>query len=356
MALYNRINRDLLKSRLANEHFSRKTLSFYRYFVLEDPDALRDALYKEWFDLNCFGRIYIAREGVNAQLSVPEYNLDTFYQSLKNYAIFDQISIKYAIEDNGKSFYKLTIKVRPKLVADGLSDDAFDVTNVGTHLSAEEFHKLVESKDTIVVDMRNHYESEIGHFKNAVCPQTDTFREEITSVVDMLADKKDQKILLYCTGGIRCEKASAYLKHHGFQDVNQLHGGILEYARRIKQLNLTSNFIGKNFVFDERMGETVSDDVISHCHQCGKPCDIHVNCANNLCHILFIQCKECEEKFDNCCSSECCVVKNGNEAEKLEFQQRSNRKFGNKTCYRKSFALVNKDLFLASNLSEQQNR
>lgn len=355
MALHNRISRDLLKSKLLDEKFARRTLSFYRYFLLEDPDTLRDVLYKEWFDLNCFGRIYIAREGINAQLSVPEYNLDAFYQSLEKYPVFNQIPIKYAIEDNGKSFYKLIIKVRPKLVADGLSDDAFDVTNVGNHLTAEEFHELVESKGTIVVDMRNHYESEIGHFKNAICPKTDTFREEITLVGELLADKKDQKILLYCTGGIRCEKASAYLKHQGFQDVNQLHGGILEYARKIKQLNLPSNFIGKNFVFDERLGESVSGHIISHCHQCGKPCDTHVNCDNNLCHILFIQCEECAGKFDNCCSSECYAVKNGTEAEKLNFQNQSKRKFGNKHSYRKSFALINSDEFNKAGSSGQQN-
>lgn len=343
MALHNRINRDLLKSRLLEEKVSRRTLSFYRYFMLEDPVGFRDTLYQDWFHLNCFGRIYIAREGINAQISVPEDQLDAFYQGLKKYPIFNDIDIKYAIEDNGKSFYKLTIKVRPKLVADGLNDDAFDVTNVGKHLTAEEFHHLVESKDTIVVDMRNHYESEIGHFKNAICPKTDTFREEITLVADMLADKKDQKILLYCTGGIRCEKASAYLKHHGFKDVNQLQGGILEYARKIKQLNFPSNFIGKNFVFDERLGESVSGHVISHCHQCGKPCDNHVNCANHLCHILFIQCEECAGKYDNCCSQECCKVKNGTEADKLDYQKKSKRKFGNKHSYRKSFALVYKD-------------
>jgi UPF0176 protein len=341
MALHNRVNRDILKSRLSEEKFKRRTLSFYRYFLVEDPETFRDLLYREWFALNCFGRIYIAREGINAQISVPEHHLDAFYQCLNNYPIFDQIPIKYAIEDNGKSFYKLTIKVRPKLVADGLEDNAFDVTNVGNHLSAEEFHELVEAKDIIVVDMRNHYESEIGHFKNAICPKTDTFREEITLVADMLSDKKDQKILLYCTGGIRCEKASAYLKYQGFKDVNQLHGGILEYARKIKQLNLPSNFIGKNFVFDERLGETVSNHVISHCHQCGKPCDSHVNCANNLCHILFIQCEDCAGKYENCCSRECCAIKNGTEEEKLEFQKKSMRKFGNKHSYRKSFALVN---------------
>jgi UPF0176 protein len=274
-------------------------------------------------------------------MSIPEYQLDAFYRCLKDYPIFDQIDIKYAIEDDGKSFYKLIVKLRPKLVADGLSDNAFDVTNVGNHLSAEEFHRLVESEENIVVDMRNHYESEIGHFNNAICPKVDTFREEILLVSDMLAEHKDRKILLYCTGGIRCEKASAYLKHQGFKDVNQLHGGILEYARKIKELNLTSNFIGKNFVFDERMGESINGQVISYCHQCGKPCDIHINCANNLCHILFIQCKDCAGKYENCCSQECCTVKNSNMDSKKSYLMQSRKNFGNRHIYQKSFQLMN---------------
>lgn len=341
MFLYNRINREELKSRLMKERFSRKTISFYRYFKLEDPYNLRDQLYKDWSELNCFGRIYIAREGINAQMSVPEHGLEAFYACLKKYPIFDQIAIKYAIEDNGKSFYKLIVKVRSKLVADGLSDDAFDVTNVGRHLTALEFHQAVEVKDNIVVDMRNHYESEVGYFKNAICPKVDTFREEIELVSEMLADRKDQKILLYCTGGIRCEKASAYLKHQGFTDVNQLHGGIIEYARQIKELNLTSNFVGKNFVFDERMGESVNGQVIATCHQCGKSCDTHVNCANNLCHVLFIQCPECGDKYDHCCSDECLDVKNSPAEQKKSLMMQTKKDFGNRQVYRKSFRLIN---------------
>jgi UPF0176 protein len=340
MRLYNIIDSKILKEKLRCETFVRKTISFYRYFIIDNPQEFRDQIYRDWSELNCFGRIYIAREGINAQMSVPEPNIDAFFQSLTKYPIFNEIPVKYAIEDNGKSFYKLAIKIRPKLVADGLVDDAFDVTNVGHHLSAEEFHSLVESGEHIVVDMRNHYESEIGHFKGAICPETDTFRDEIKLVTNLLADKKDQKILLYCTGGIRCEKASAYMKHHGFSDVNQLHGGILEYARRIKQLDLESNFIGKNFVFDERLGESVNGQVISHCHQCGKPCDIHTNCANELCHLLFIQCDECAEKYEKCCSSECCDIKNSSKSEKQLIRLRQNRQFGNRRQYRKSFLLA----------------
>jgi UPF0176 protein len=349
MALYNSIDRKILLANLMSEPFVRKTISLYRYFILDNPQEIRDQLYLEWSELKCFGRIYIAREGINAQMSVPEENFEAFQHTLNNYPIFDQIPIKYAIEDNGKSFYKLSIKVKSKLVADGLDDNAFDVTNVGRHLNALEFHELVETGKHIVVDMRNHYESEIGHFKGAICPEADTFREELTMVTELLKDKKDKKLLLYCTGGIRCEKASAYLKHHGFNDVNQLHGGILEYSRNIKRLNLDSNFTGKNFVFDERMGESVDGQVISNCHQCGKPCDVHLNCANELCHLLFIQCDECAEHFEKCCSAACRDQKNASEAEKQILKHSGLYKFGNRSVYRKSFRLAKSTNFADSN-------
>jgi UPF0176 protein len=340
MRLYNIVDSKVLKEALLSESFTRKTISFYRYSWIDHPQEFRDRIYLDWANLNCFGRIYVAREGINAQMSVPEPNYEAFFETLKKYPIFDHIPVKFAIEDNGKSFYKLAIKVRPKLVADGLDDGAFDVTNVGRHLSAEEFHHLVESGEHIVVDMRNYYESEIGRFKGAICPEADTFREEIALVTEMLAEQKSRKILLYCTGGIRCEKASAYLKHNGFTDVNQLHGGILEYARQINQLNIEPNFIGKNFVFDERLGESVNGQIVAHCHQCGKLCDTHVNCANERCHLLFIQCPGCAKKYEGCCSDECRETKHAPDTDKLLFRQNNSRKFGNSRRYRKSFLLA----------------
>ncbi|PTN08026.1 rhodanese-related sulfurtransferase [Mangrovibacterium marinum] len=338
MQLYNKYNKEELIRRLNEETFERTTISFYRYVLIENPQDFRDELYRQWFALNCFGRIYVAREGVNAQMSVPTTNLNSFLSQLDAWDELKDMPIKYAVEDDGKSFYKLSIKVRPKIVADGLDDGAYDVTNVGKHLSAAEFHAQLGDPNVLVVDMRNHYESEIGHFEGAICLQADTFREEIEMVVDELQSKKDRKVLLYCTGGVRCEKASAYLKHRGFQDVNQLHGGIIEYARQIKQLNLDSKFIGKNFVFDNRLGESISGDVISNCHQCGKPCDTHTNCANDLCHILFIQCPECAAKYDGCCGEECKTAHHAPESERNLYVQAFQRKFGNRKAFRKGVA------------------
>ncbi|WP_372771875.1 rhodanese-related sulfurtransferase [Mangrovibacterium sp.] len=346
MQLYNKYNKEQLIKQLHDEDFTRTTISFYRYVRISDPQIFRDELYREWFSLNCFGRIYVAREGINAQMSVPTANLDAFLEQLNSREQLKNMPIKYAVEDNGKSFYKLTIKVRPKIVADGLDDQAFDVTNVGRHLSATEFHEQIGKPDVLVVDMRNHYESEIGHFEGAICPEADTFREEIDLVVEQLKEEKERKILLYCTGGVRCEKASAYLKHHGFQDVNQLHGGIIEYAQQIKRLNLKSKFVGKNFVFDERLGESINGEVIAHCHQCGKKCDAHTNCANNLCHILFIQCAECASHFQGCCSEECKEVLHAPVEERDLYVQAFQRKFGNRKAFRKGFSQKIKKLDL----------
>lgn len=287
------------------EKFHRITISFYRYVRIDDPAALRDELFDEWAKMDVFGRTYLAKEGINAQMSVPEHYWDEFMLRLQARKIFEKMPIKKAVEDDGKSFYKLKVKVRNKIVADGLEDGTYDVTKVGKHLSAKEFNEAMNDPNTVVVDMRNHYESEVGHFKGAICPDADTFREELPMVKELLKGKEDSKVLLYCTGGIRCEKASAYLKNEGFKDVNQLHGGIIDYMRQVKNEKLETKFIGKNFVFDERLGERITDDIISTCHQCGEPCDDHTNCKNDDCHLLFIQCKKCAEKYSGCCTPKC---------------------------------------------------
>ncbi|MEE3226098.1 MAG: rhodanese-related sulfurtransferase, partial [Bacteroidota bacterium] len=256
--------------------------------------------------MDVLGRIYVAQEGINAQLSVPAKRFDEFKTFLDGIDFLENVRLNIAIEQDAKSFLKLKVKVRPKIVADGLDDDTFDVTNKGVHVDAATFNELIEADDVVLVDMRNHYESEIGHFKNAVTPDVDTFRDSLDLIEEDLRDhKEDKKLVMYCTGGIRCEKASAYYKHKGFKQVYQLEGGIIEYARQVEQLKLENKFKGKNFVFDHRRGERISEDIISNCHQCGKPCDTHVNCANEACHLLFIQCDECAEAMNHTCSDEC---------------------------------------------------
>jgi UPF0176 protein len=303
--LFNKYGRETLEEELNNETFKRKTVSLYRYVNIENPDSFRDQLFLSWHELNINGRIYLAKEGINAQFSCPEHNWDKLLATLKEFKYLNDVPLKIAVEDDGKSFIKLTIKVRHKILADGMDDNSYDTENVGNHLTASEWNKHMNNPDTIVVDVRNHFEHEIGHFKGALCAESDTFREDLPKINNLLKGKEDKKILLYCTGGIRCEKTSAYLKHEGFEDVNQLHGGIIDYVRQIKSENLENNFIGKNFVFDERRGEKVSDDIISSCHQCGEPCDEHTNCQYLDCNLLFIQCPSCKKEHENFCSSEC---------------------------------------------------
>ena len=319
--MFNKLSKEQCMALLEKETFKRITISFYKYTILENLPELRDDLYNNWNELGVLGRIYIAEEGINAQLSVPEHNWEDFVKNINAFSNFKEIPFKIAVEDDGKSFFKLTIKIRNQIVSDGLSINDYDVTNVGTHLSASQWNEAINNGATIV-DMRNHYESEIGKFTGAICPDVETFKEELPVVKDMLEGKEKEPILLYCTGGIRCEKTSAYLKHHGFEDVSQLHGGIIDYARQLNEdEDLENKFIGKNFVFDERRGERISDDVISQCHQCNEPCDTHVNCKNENCNLLFLQCPICQEKHNNCCSVECIEIASLPEEERLKLRK-----------------------------------
>ena len=306
MQLYNKHSAEE-RARIIDENSQERiTLSFYKYFKLGNPNLFRDHLFIVWSKLDVMGRIYVAKEGINAQLSIPTDNYNKFQESLKSLTPLNEIRINLAIEQYSKSFLKLTIKVREKIVADGLDDKSFDVTNIGDHLNAEQFNQMLNDENTVCIDMRNHYESEIGFFRRAIKPDVDTFRESLEVIDDQLEKNgKDKNYLTYCTGGIRCEKASAYLKYKGIQNVFQLEGGIIEYTRQVKQNKLENNFIGKNFVFDERKSERISDEIVSSCHQCGLPADTHVNCANEACHLLFIQCKNCQEKMNTCCSDDC---------------------------------------------------
>jgi UPF0176 protein len=303
--LYNRINSRELKRRMLESDEARSTLSFYRYVRIEDPAAVRDAFYAAWSDMGMLGRVYVAQEGVNAQVSLPDAQKERFIAWVEEQPLLRGIRLNWAVEDNGKSFFKLKVKVRAKLVADGLDDASFDPACGGRHLSAAEFNELSSRPETLVVDMRNHYESEVGHFEGAICPDVDTFRESLPLVTEMLAPYKDRPLIMYCTGGIRCEKASAWLRHQGFGQVYQLDGGIIQYARQVRELGLPNKFRGKNFVFDERLGESISGEVISHCHQCGQPADSFTNCRNLACNLLFIQCPACAEAHESCCSEAC---------------------------------------------------
>ncbi len=306
MQLYNKLSAKERASLIEQAGEDRLTLSFYAYAKIGNPKLFRNYLFLAWDSLEVLGRIYVAHEGINAQLSLPAKKFDEFKSFIDSIYFLKDVRLNIAIEHDLKSFLKLKVKVRDKIVADGLNDATFDVRNIGVHVDALKFNALMEDPNTVLVDMRNHYESEIGHFKGAVTPDVDTFRDSLDIIEEDLKEhKEDKNLLMYCTGGIRCEKASAYYKHKGFKNVFQLEGGIIEYARQVDNLKVENKFIGKNFVFDHRRSERITDEVISNCHQCGKPCDSHVNCDNEACHLLFIQCEGCAKEMNNCCSSTC---------------------------------------------------
>ncbi|MEN8913693.1 MAG: rhodanese-related sulfurtransferase [Polaribacter sp.] len=306
MQLYNKLSAIERAALIDEAGKDRLTISFYQYYKIENPKLLRDKLFLEWNALDVLGRIYVSYEGINAQLSVPSENFLALKDQLDTISFLKDIRLNVAIEQHNKSFLKLKVKVRNKIVADGLEDATFDVTDIGVHLNAEAFNKMLANPDTVCVDMRNHYESEIGYFEGAVTPDVDTFRDSLDIIEEDLKDhKEDKNLLMYCTGGIRCEKASAYYKHKGFKNVFQLEGGIIEYTRQVQAEGIENKFIGKNFVFDHRRAEKITADVVSNCHQCGAACNTHTNCANEGCHLLFIQCDACSEKMENTCSIDC---------------------------------------------------
>jgi UPF0176 protein len=303
--LHNRISQKELKQRLYQETEPRTTISFYSYFNIGNPQHFRDEMYRALVQLKVFGRIYVAGEGINAQISVPQSNFEALKTYLYAIEPLNGVRLNIAVDDDGKSFWVLKIKVRDKIVADGITDPAFNMEAKGKYVNAEQMNKLMQEPGTVVIDMRNHYEYEVGHFENAIEIPSDTFREQLPMAVELMKDKKDETIIMYCTGGIRCEKASAYMLHHGFKNVFHLEGGIIHYANTVKEKGIENKFRGKNFVFDDRLGERVGAEIISRCHQCGKPCDTHTNCKNEGCHLLFIQCNVCAKQYEGCCSREC---------------------------------------------------
>lgn len=308
MKLYNQLSKEELQARIAQETEPRITVSFYCYHFIENPQAFRDAMYARFLEIGVLGRVFVANEGINAQTSVPQSKFEALRDYLYSFPWMDGLRLNTAADESDTSFLKLKIKVRAKIVADGIDDPNFDMFQKGQYLDAENFNKLTENPETVIIDMRNHYEFEVGHFQNALEIPSDTFREQLPMSADMLKGKEEQPVVMYCTGGIRCEKASAYLRYKGFKEVYHLEGGIINYVNNVREKGLENKFIGKNFVFDDRLGERITDDIIAQCHQCGQASDTHTNCLNDGCHLLFIQCEACKEKYNGCCSEECKTV------------------------------------------------
>ena len=334
--LYNQKSKDLLVKKLESEDFNRTTCSFYKYLTIIDPLTLRDRIYEEFDNIDILGRVYIAEEGINAQISVPDKNWGLFLKLISNIKLLQGADIKTAIND-GISFYKLVVKVKKEIVAYNIPKNKFSMDVVGEHLNTKQFNEAMENTNTTVIDMRNIYESEVGQFISAEIPQVEKSKDLLPEVRKMLKGKEHHQVLLYCTGGIRCEKASSFLINEGIKNVKQLQGGIIQYAHDIKKEGLESKFVGKNFVFDARLGERVTEDIISTCHLCGERSDSHKDCKNDACHILFIQCSKCDEELNGCCSIECKKIASLPIDEQIKY--RKNQKYVEKRRYFKSAKL-----------------
>ncbi|CAL4326424.1 rhodanese-related sulfurtransferase [Buchnera aphidicola] len=303
--LHNIICKKKLKNNMLYEKEPRLTLSFYKYFSIKNPQEYRDKIYRNFYKNDVLGRIYIAYEGINAQISVPVKNYFFIKQFLYQlHSVLNNLRINKSL-NNKKSFWMLSVKVRKKIVEDGITDPNFNPDDVGVYIKSRQVNMMLNDTKTIFIDMRNSYEYAIGHFEKAIEIKSLTFREQLKNVIRLMEHAKNKRIVMYCTGGIRCEKATAWMRFNGFKFVYHLEGGIIGYVHDARKNGLPVLFKGKNFVFDYRMSEKVSEEIISSCSQCNNLSDSYINCKNNACHLLFIQCKNCAIAFNNCCSLNC---------------------------------------------------
>lgn len=283
-------------------------LAYYYFFTppktLENPHELIKAHKKFFEDKDAKGRIYINEQGINGQMSIHEKEAESFIQWMHSFESFKDLEFKVHLHPQ-HAFAKMTVKYRKQLVA---LDKDVDLTLAGEHLSSAQWDQMLENKEqnTILVDVRNNYEWKVGHFEGALLPELETFRD-FDAYVDQLKNlynAKQTKVMMYCTGGIRCELYSALMKQKGFDTVYQLEGGVIKYGLE----QGTKHWRGKLFVFDDRMVVPISpenDEVISKCAFCDTPSDSYYNCANMDCNALFLSCPECAEKRRGCCSQQC---------------------------------------------------
>jgi UPF0176 protein len=280
-------------------------LAYYFFTPIEDPhsEVTRHLEFVKGKDIRC--RVYISHEGINGQMSASSADSKAYQDWLLSDPRFKGLVFKIHSHPE-HAFPRATIKYRKQLVA---IDERVDMSLTGEHVSPERWKEMLEERDekTMLLDVRNDYEWEIGHFEGAELPKLETFRKfpDYARQLKEECDPKETKVMMYCTGGIRCELYSALLKKEGFKNVFQLDGGILNYG--LKQGH--EQWRGKLFVFDYRLAVPIdqkTDEVISHCRHCGTPSDVYYNCANMDCNELFLSCPECAEKTHGCCCEKCC--------------------------------------------------
>ncbi|WP_110112443.1 rhodanese-related sulfurtransferase [Bacillus sp. CGMCC 1.16541] len=283
-----------------------QVLLYYKYVTIEDPAVFRDEHFAFCEELGLKGRILIAHEGMNGTVSGTLEQTEAYMTAMKNDPRFSDMIFK--IEPyHEHAFKKLKVKVKPEIVNLSLEKDVNPNATTGKHLSPKEFYEAMQQDDVLILDARNTYEYDLGHFKNAIRPDIETFRELPNWIRENLSEHKDKKVLTYCTGGIRCEKFSGFLVDEGFEDVSQLHGGIITYGYDEEVKGRLWD--GKCYVFDERISvpvnRTEEATVVGKCYYCGEPEERYVKCGNPDCNDHLLLCEECEHEHLRSCSSEC---------------------------------------------------
>lgn len=280
-----------------------KILLYYKYIDIRYPEAIRKWQHKLCTDLGLKGRILIAHEGINGTVGGSDEGITAYIAAMNDHALFKDIDFKESPGD-ADHFPRLRIAVRREIVSLGLDTNLINARNGGKHLTPAQAHELMAQKpeDLVLLDGRNWYESQVGTFKDAITPNTENFRDFPAYIDQNLEQFKDKQVLMFCTGGIRCERASAYLKSKSVtKEVYQIQGGIHRYIEQFPD----GFFRGKNYVFDGRVAVKANEDVLSSCYLCKKTCDDYTNCVNASCNLQFVACKPCLEQTDNTCSTTC---------------------------------------------------
>jgi len=283
-------------------------LAYYHFLkppaALADPMRLVKTHHQFLKDKDAKGRIYVNEVGINGQMSIHEKDAESYIEWLRQHEAFQEMEFKVHVAEE-HAFAKMTVKYRKQLAA---LDLEVDLTQTGEHLPAHRWKEMLEQRDdeTIVIDVRNDYEWKVGRFEGAILPELEKFRDfgDYIEHLKKLYDAKKTKVMMYCTGGIRCELYSALMKQKGFDQVYQLQGGVIKYGLQ----EGVKYWKGKLFVFDDRMVVPISKDeteTISQCAHCGSPSDTYYNCANMDCNALFISCVVCAEALKGCCCSKC---------------------------------------------------
>ncbi len=278
-----------------------KIAAFYQFRSVADPAGIAEAIRERAAGDGLVGRIYVADEGVNASIAGADSSVDGFIEFVADSLGFDALVINSDPVDRAP-FAELRVKVRPRLVNMGAASGIDPNREGGRHLEPEEWRRKMAEPGTVILDVRNEFEGNIGRFKGAVIPPHETFAE-FPSWAAELSLPKDTPILMYCTGGIRCEKFSGVLMREGYTDVNQLHGGILRWLRECGP----ESWEGSCFVFDDRMIVDPGGEIVesARCTHCDEPTNRYLNCANMDCHSLTLMCDECAEEHHGCCSEPC---------------------------------------------------